>query len=117
MGWARGPPCPAAPPPRSREEVGPRPAAAERARSSRFASASIASTLAGEAAVDGDGGAGHEVGGAAREEYGDARHVVDPAPTLGRCPAEHAVVKTGYFAPRPLGQLGVDPAGQHGVDL
>src|SRR5438874_581297 len=69
------------------------------------------------AAVHGDGGARHEVGGGAGEEHGDARHVVDRSPALGWGAMQHVLVETGYLALGRVREVGLDPARQHRVDL
>src|SRR5262245_61465342 len=75
------------------------------------------SALDGVAAVDGNGGAGHEVGGGSGQEHGHPGHVVDLAPATGGRPLEHVVVQARDLLARLAGEVRVDPAGQHGVDL
>src|SRR5439155_268540 len=69
------------------------------------------------AAVDGNGGSRDEVGGGAREEDRDARHVVDGTPAAGRRALEDPLVQARDLLPRPARERGVDPARQHRVDL
>src|SRR5215472_6844695 len=71
----------------------------------------------GVAAVDRDGGTGDEVGGGARQEHGDAGHVLQGAPATGRSPPEHVVVELGNLPTRPAGEVGIDPTREHRVDL
>src|SRR6266700_5169225 len=75
------------------------------------------SALDGIAPVDRDGRARDEVGSRAGEEYRDARHVLLDAPALRRGAAEHVVVEPRHLLARIAGELGVDPARQHRVDL
>src|SRR3989454_12519839 len=69
------------------------------------------------AAVDGNGGSRDEVGGGAREEDCDARHVVDGTPAAGRRALEDPLVQARDLLPRPARERGVDPTRQHRVDL
>src|SRR5438552_18013064 len=71
----------------------------------------------GVSAVHRDGGAGDEVGGGARQEHGDAGHVLDRPPAPGGCATEHVLVEALDLAPRTAREVGVDPARQDGVDL
>src|SRR6185295_9592996 len=75
------------------------------------------SALDGIASVDRDGRARDEVGGRAREEDRDPGHVLLDTPTLGRGAPEHVVMEPRHLGARVAGELGVDPARQHRVDL
>src|SRR5271155_1607330 len=70
-----------------------------------------------KAAIDRDRGAGDEVGGGRSEEDGDAGEVFGDAPAAGRSAGQHPLVQSGDLLAGVAGQLGVDPAGQDGVDL
>src|SRR3990172_596945 len=75
------------------------------------------SALDGIAAVHRDGRAGDEIGGGAGQEYGDARKVVRHPPPPRRRAGQDAVVEPGDVLARLDREIGVDPAGQDGVDL
>src|SRR5207237_337983 len=63
--------------------------------------------LDGVAAVDGDGRSGDEIGRGARQEDGDARHVLHDTPAAGGGAAQHRVVQALDLPARVLRELGI----------
>src|SRR5262249_22267726 len=73
--------------------------------------------LHGEASIDGDRRARHEIRGSARQKNRDPGEILRITPTARGRPREHALVEAVHLAPGLARQIGIDPARQHRIDL
>src|SRR6266571_1021975 len=67
-------------------------------------------------AIYGQRGSGDKIGCRTAQEHGGAGDVVGLTPSAGRRARQNEVVKLGDLLARPSRQLGIDPAGQNGID-
>jgi hypothetical protein len=68
-------------------------------------------------AIHRNGRAGDEIRRSAGQEHGDPGHVIGRTPAPGGSAGQHLFMQSLDLFARVLGQLSVNPAGQHGIDL